>query len=184
MVNSGMESKIINYYNSGFSAAKTGKKFNYSPGKIRTVLKRNNISLRKRTEIKHGCVPNKTFKLKFPTIIPDYLLNHFCRGYFDGDGSCFKVGNRNGWRLQVLGIHGFLYDYGRCVTNNCDSIHTNIYSHKNIHRLIYIRKKDVLKFGKWLYKDALIYLTRKYDKFQEALNSGTWLSQEEAWGVV
>ncbi len=32
-----------------------------------------------------GCVPKKTFILKFP-ILPSNLLHHFIRGYFDGDG--------------------------------------------------------------------------------------------------
>lgn len=38
--------------------------------------------------IKHGCIPRKTFKLKFPSeeIVPQYLIHHFIRGYLDGDG--------------------------------------------------------------------------------------------------
>lgn len=35
---------------------------------------------------KLGIVPNKSLILEFPTFIPDELMPHFIRGYFDGDG--------------------------------------------------------------------------------------------------
>lgn len=38
---------------------------------------------------KHGCVPNKSLILKFPTTLPNELVNDFIRGYFDGDGSVY-----------------------------------------------------------------------------------------------
>lgn len=44
--------------------------------------------------IKHGCIPNKSLKLKFPTTVPDKLIRHFVRGYFDGDGSIAKNEDR------------------------------------------------------------------------------------------
>ena len=39
--------------------------------------------------IKLGCPPRKTFKITFPSeeIVPNNLINHFLRGYLDGDGS-------------------------------------------------------------------------------------------------
>lgn len=44
---------------------------------------------------KLGGIKNKSLVLNFPTssIVPDYLLNHFIRGYFDGDG-CIWNGKR------------------------------------------------------------------------------------------
>lgn len=38
--------------------------------------------------IKQGCVPNKSLILTFPNKyhVPKNLINHFIRGYFDGDG--------------------------------------------------------------------------------------------------
>ena len=35
---------------------------------------------------KHGCVENKSLILQFPTTVPEELMHHFIRGYFDGDG--------------------------------------------------------------------------------------------------
>lgn len=39
--------------------------------------------------IKQGCIPNKSLVLTFPSKhqVPENLMNHFIRGYFDGDGS-------------------------------------------------------------------------------------------------
>ncbi len=34
----------------------------------------------------HGCGPRKSSTLEFPTCVPDQLVRHFVRGYFDGDG--------------------------------------------------------------------------------------------------
>lgn len=35
---------------------------------------------------KHGCVERKSLILQFPTTVPEELMSHFIRGYFDGDG--------------------------------------------------------------------------------------------------
>lgn len=36
--------------------------------------------------IQYGCIPNKSLILRFPKNIPEELMPHFIRGYFDGDG--------------------------------------------------------------------------------------------------
>lgn len=36
--------------------------------------------------VKHGCVENKSLILQFPKTVPEKLMSHFIRGYFDGDG--------------------------------------------------------------------------------------------------
>ena len=59
-----------------------------------------------------GCVPKKTLILEFPTIeqVPEHLVHHFIRGYFDGDGTInimkqFKTPQA---RFQLLGTYDFL----------------------------------------------------------------------------
>lgn len=42
----------------------------------------------------HGCVPNKSLVLTFPKDIPENLIHHFIRGYFDGDGSVFILNHK------------------------------------------------------------------------------------------
>ena len=47
--------------------------------------------------IKQGCVPKKSLILKFPTKeqVPQDLIKHFIRGFFDGDG-CISISEMNG----------------------------------------------------------------------------------------
>ncbi len=44
-----------------------------------------------------GCVPAKSLTLKFPDFLPESLIPHFIRGYFDGDGSLLK---HDAWRMS------------------------------------------------------------------------------------
>ena len=60
---------------------------------------------------KWGLVPNKTFTLSFPEFLPDELISHFIRGYFDGDG-CAWIGanhNKNGKRMQVTIMSSMIF---------------------------------------------------------------------------
>lgn len=40
-----------------------------------------------------GCIQGKSYTLKFPTCIPESLMHHFIRGYFDGNG-CICISPR------------------------------------------------------------------------------------------
>tara|TARA_R110000868_G_scaffold99024_1_gene272583 strand:+ start:13013 stop:13945 length:933 start_codon:yes stop_codon:yes gene_type:complete len=125
-----------------------------------------------------GCVPNKSLILQFPTFIPNKLIPHFIRGYSDGDGSIYKkqpteTGYINYcWQItstimfntyiknileKELQIH-FSQSLSRPKTNN---ITTTLSVGGNI---------QVMKALDWLYKDATIYLPRKYDKYIEFKN--------------
>lgn len=64
---------------------------------------------------KLGCFQNKSLKLKFPTSkqVPDKLIHHFMRGYFDGDGCiCFGQGQL---RFSVIGTKDFLLEYEKII---------------------------------------------------------------------
>ena len=80
-----------------------GKKLKISSKKIKEDL------------INLGCVPAKSPILKFPTPeqVPEHLIHHFIRGYFDGDGchGYYKT-KYNTYResLSFLGTHEFLTD--------------------------------------------------------------------------
>ena len=54
----------------------------------------NNVKISNRLKIL-GCVQNKTFKITFPDFIPDEIMRHFIRGYFDGDGGLTLYINTN-----------------------------------------------------------------------------------------
>ncbi len=115
--------------------------------------------------IRLGCIPNKTFKLVFPTndIVPNNLIWHFIRGVFDGDGSVTKYSfSITGCYDFVLGISNFL--------NNINMEH-KIYQRypdrdakKSCHSLFIYKKQHRLKFFNLLYENSTIYLDRKYNK--------------------
>ena len=51
-----------------------------------------------------GCDNNKTQKIRLPKL-NENLMNHFIRGYFDGDGSISKVKNRpNSFVVSICSI--------------------------------------------------------------------------------
>lgn len=56
-----------------------------------------------------GCVKRKSLILKFPDekIVPKELMNHFIRGYFDGDGS-ISIGRNI--KVNFTGNTNFILD--------------------------------------------------------------------------
>ena len=111
-----------------------------------------------------GCVPNKSLILKFPTNIPNDLVHHFIRGYFDGDGTV-GIYNLKGsiWKRLTCGFCGtkeFLTDLN---IKSGMKIKT-LKKQKNIFRLTF-SVEDSNELYKYMYKDATIFLTRKKDIF-------------------
>lgn len=111
-------------------------------------------------------------ELHIPTQIPNHLIHHFIRGYFDGDGHIrmwdrYKDGKYHGkhgvWNivsptitiLKEMSEHLPVEISIRTVRVGENPFH--ILQTQSIHKIPYI--KD------YLYKDATIYLTRKLDAF-------------------
>lgn len=110
-----------------------------------------------------GCCPNKSLKLKFPDMIPVYLLRHFIRGYFDGDGSVTKI-NKNGHRVSFVGTESFCLTL-QCILKDIINIDSHLMKHKNVYYLRFSKTNDIKNFFNWIYEDSTIYLLRKYKKF-------------------
>lgn len=112
--------------------------------------------------IQLGCTPNKTFTLKFPTKnqVPGRLIQHFLRGYIDGDG-CIYV-HQNKISVEVLGTYSFLDGYKKWISLG----NSRIYDIKNskIKRVINsnLQAKQILNK---IYKNASVFLERKYIKY-------------------
>lgn len=111
-------------------------------------------------------VPNKTFIYTIPDWIIDHLhANAFLRGYFDGDGS-FAIIHDNGIDRPVFTVCGTqsTMETFRTILENNTSITKNIeiYKQNNIFTLTYAAKPDVQAIVDYLYKDATVYLKRKF----------------------
>lgn len=126
--------------------------------------------------LKFNIIPNKSLVYKFPQNIKNNkFINHFMRGYFDGDGSISKCGlgkNRTVEQLSfsILGTLDFLTNYQDILINNCQLNKVKICKRNNIYCLSYSGNKIIKKIYDFLYADASIYLQRKKDKFYPVIN--------------
>ena len=117
-------------------------------------------------------VPHKTMILEFPDWIDKDLYSHFCRGYFDGDG-CISLAKNNynkSATINMVGTRMFLEKVAEII--KCDT-GVEVYVNRDNRAkdpICVLRcgiKNDVIKVLDWLYRDATIYMQRKYDKYKE-----------------
>lgn len=133
---------------------------------------------------RYGLYPNKSLTMKNFPLIPEELERHFIRGYFDGDGSVVLSKNSSYYKGQgfikkyeyptiqitFLGTEAFI----RKLAEKMNLNHVLIRNTKTllIKELRISSKKESSKIFGFLYKDADIFLERKYKK---------WLSFESAY---
>ena len=113
-----------------------------------------------------GCTQAKSLTLTFPSKeqVPEHLIHHFMRGYFDGDG-CIAYGQGQ-YRLSILGTSEFLDKYEDYILNILNRTNRNKRRYNGQALSIqYAGTEQVYKIYNFLYKDATIYLDRKYNKF-------------------
>lgn len=127
--------------------------------------------------VKLGFTPRKSKLMSFPEV-PFCYLNHFIRGYFDGDGfSCIAYTKRkdktNKVRVVLSGfISGskeFLEKLSYHLENHAGIKGGTLYFHDRGHRLTY-SLKDSEKLFEFMYKDSRenrLFLLRKYLKFKK-----------------
>lgn len=131
--------------------------------------------------IRNGVVPRKSLILEFPSdnIVPKYLVRHFIRGYFDGDG-CVKTRFRQYHEssnlnivceMSLVGTSDFLSGVQTFFEKELDIQKNNPYQHgENTYEYSKTGKEAYILLD-YLYNDSSIFLERKYDKFIAALYS-------------
>lgn len=114
-----------------------------------------------------GLIDAKSLILTFPdtSIVPEELQSHFIRGYFDGDG-CINIYKTTG-NFTITGTKEFLITLQDILIKELKLNKTKFTITKNINNLVYGGNRQIVKIREWLYKDATIYLERKYKKFQD-----------------
>lgn len=117
-----------------------------------------------------GCVPNKTFVLRFPSNqqVPEKYIRHFIRGYFDGDGCVFRHKNRQG--VNFLGTKELLSSIKSILEKECEVSLPHVLATRNIFSYSIKSEEGVFKFYDYIYKDSTIFLKRKKEKFHELFN--------------
>lgn len=115
-----------------------------------------------------GLNSNKSYKAYIPfRFIPNDLMSHYIRGLFDGDGSICKI-NKNGISITICTTASqmMIDDITKYMKNELN-ITVKTYKKRNteVFDIKIYNQIDTDVFYDWLYKNATIYLDRKYKKF-------------------
>ena len=122
--------------------------------------------------VSKGCVERKSLVLKFPehTIVPECLIHHFIRGYFDGDGSIKRLSkSERHVQVEIVSTKEFLKTCMDILVKKAHVNYVSIYRPKNsnIYSITYSGKGNATKIHNYLYKNATIFLDRKKQRFIE-----------------
>lgn len=128
---------------------------------------------------KLGITERKSLTLT-PPRMPKSLIRHFIRGYFDGDGSVYLNNRPYKSKLGVAiytaskYMSEFLYQRLKLLFKNSynGTVRMRLAHQKTPYYCISFGQKSASKFFIYMYKDANVYLERKYNKFIEGLNYG------------
>lgn len=127
-----------------------------------------------------GCIPNKTFLLKFPdyNILNPLLHSHFIRGYFDGDGSLYYANDpKHPTGCKIISTKEFLEGIKQILKPIGISCHISINKEpeqntdpKNTFILNISGNRNILKFTNFIYDNSSLFLKRKYERYLEFKN--------------
>ena len=124
-----------------------------------------------------GIVKNKTFTYKIPTkILLSKHVNHFLRGYFDGDGCLSRTLSKNEYVSQMsfnmVGTKNFINQFSHILEKECKLKAKCPRSIKNIFTVSFGGNNIVKKIMDYLYKNSNnnIRLDRKYKIYLSSTN--------------
>ena len=124
-----------------------------------------------------GVVPKKSLVKQFPTYIPNELIPHFIRGYFDGNGSliiqkrsegdCYKPSVS----ATITSTEDMCLHFSSIVQQKCN-VTTHVYDickegacKDKIKSFRVIGNNQTKQFLDYIYKDADLKMNRKYQKY-------------------
>lgn len=138
-----------------------------------------------------GVVPRKTFidSVEIYNCVPDDLLHHFVRGYFDGDGTVGVAKNTS--FCGFVGLENFLNKMNIIIADNCGVSLNKIHKDGTIFSIRWNGNNQLLNIREWLYKNASICLERKKRAFfslQRKKHKGSssfrgvsWIENRKKW---
>lgn len=132
---------------------------------------------------KFNIVPRKSLIYDMPKwLIEHPLINHFIRGYIDGDG-CYYIRKKDNLKDQyyfsVLGTNNFIKQTQNIFKNNLKNTSKNTKFNKipyprhngSVFNLSFSGNKILKSIVEFLYKDAETYLDRKYNIIKHFINT-------------
>jgi len=120
--------------------------------------------------LNHGIEERKTYALTTNVLdyIPDNLMNHFIRGYFDGDGCIYYYKTKRKCKFLLYGTKDFLIKIQIIMKQKIEQLsETDLNFINNIFELRYEKHDNIRKIFDWLYKDSTVWLERKREKFED-----------------
>ena len=123
--------------------------------------------------IQIGCTPAKSMTMEFPTL-PENLVHHFIRGYFDGDGSVF-VGKPT-WHYKEIDL---ILIKSSVISGSKSFLERLVFELPCVNKKIYgvpgrlhnftvtWNSSDTCILYDYMYEGATRYLPRKKAKFEE-----------------
>lgn len=146
----------------------------------KTVYSRIMITSEKLTDdlIKHGVVENKSNILKRPEI-SQCLIQHFIRGYFDGDGSAWKQKNSKQkipqYSIGFVGTDDILnYIMENLIDSEVINRKYKLNKRKQTHIVSNFRfggNNQTIRFFEYIYNNANTYLERKHNIYLQLIDS-------------
>lgn len=147
----------------GKTLNKSGLKKCYKAADLRIYSKPIYESLKQ-----FGIKPRKSLIFCYPNNIPDHLINHFIRGYIDGDGSWVNVKRKYPTiKLTICGTKQFLKTISKIFVIKCNARPGSISHPSKIYSLAYNGNDNIRKIAGFLYKDSTICLQRKKQKLMD-----------------
>ena len=115
---------------------------------------------------KYGIVERKTFNTELTTLIPDDLYRHYIRGIFDGDGTVY-IRKNNQLIFGFYGTHNLVNQVKYYLIQEINISNNSTFDKETVSFVTFSKKKDVINFYNYIYKDASFFLERKKKKFEE-----------------
>lgn len=121
---------------------------------------------------KFNIIPAKTKTYNMPDwLINHPYINHFMRGYFDGDGHLGLRENKK-LRWHLSGNYFFIKNFQSVLEKMCNIHHNQIIIRPNgLCCLEYQGTIIVPKICKFLYNNSTFHLDRKYDIYYNVVNN-------------
>lgn len=151
--------------------------WNYKGERKTKIYKRLSITNEKISKdlSNQGCFSKKSLTLSFPNQkqVPNFLIRHFIRGYFDGDGwlvFCGGEKNAPNVRAGIISTLNFCEALSNLLKKEIGisgELFHRIEHDKNTYMLRFNGNKNCLKFLSWIYQDSTISLERKHEKLKK-----------------
>ncbi|UOE58139.1 LAGLIDADG family homing endonuclease [Cytobacillus oceanisediminis] len=119
---------------------------------------------------KHGIVEHKTLVLEFPEL-PEELVRHFIRGYFDGDGSFSYYAKKNQYQIKICGTTAILTGILEAFEMLNQKLYKRNDDDKDNYYISIGGMNQVRQLADYMYDGATIYLERKKEIYEQIKNT-------------